>query len=102
MPFTKKYYYKIIHIIYRKWLHTILTTIFIPPYYINHITMLKMETEVLTKIDPKDNLVLKIKIGMHKLSESSRKNLSNMDHHMGIVFHIKIYENIFDVLDFHG
>jgi hypothetical protein len=64
--------------------------------------MLKMETKVLTKIETKDNLVLKIKIGMHKLSESSWKKLSNVDHHMGIVFHIKIYENIFDVLDLHG
>jgi hypothetical protein len=51
MPFTKKIYYKIIHAIYRKWLYTILTTIFIPPYYISYIIMLKMETEVLTKID---------------------------------------------------
>ncbi len=64
--------------------------------------MLKMETKVLAKIDAKNNLVLKIKIGMHKLTESSRKKISNMDHHMGIVFHIKIYENIFDVLDLHG
>jgi hypothetical protein len=54
--------------------------------------MLKMETEVLTKIETKDNLVLKIKIGLHKLRESSKKKLSNLDHHMEIVFHIKIYE----------
>jgi hypothetical protein len=56
-----------------------------------------METKVLTKIDANDNLVLKTKTSMHKLSESSRKRISNMDHHMGIAFHIKIYENIFDV-----
>ncbi len=64
--------------------------------------MLKMETEVLTKFDANNNLVFKIKISMHKLTESSKKKNSNMDHHMGIVFHIKTYENIFDVLDLHG
>ncbi len=57
--------------------------------------MLKMEIEVLKKFETKDNLVFKIKIRMHKLSELWRKRFSNMDHHMGIVFHIKIYENIF-------
>ncbi len=39
---------------------------------------------------------------MHKLTESSRKKNSNMDHHMGIVFHIKVYEFFFDVLDLWG